>query len=199
MLSRVTDFLLKTNSGRVVVVVILGVAGLLGWLAWWLAVPLFTNEMVEDDFPFSAQAVVPTDMTQEEVEKVNESATLSGTEVPEAAVPPTFLPTPEPTVVYPAETAHGVCGFEINTCSVGTVDDYEDREGYHSWGCFGIGNGNYNNCTAIRLPPDFIAETAHGVCGFEINTCSVGTVDDYEDREGIPLMGMFWNRKWELQ
>ena len=86
MLSRVTDFLLKTNLGHVIVVVILVVVGLLGWLAWWLTAPLFTNETVDEAFPLSAQAVVPPDMTREEVEEIMTRAAEEVTEVDEPQV-----------------------------------------------------------------------------------------------------------------
>jgi len=45
------------------------VAGLAA-AAWWLASPLFINKTVEEDFPFSANASIPDNMTQSEVEQV---------------------------------------------------------------------------------------------------------------------------------
>lgn len=39
-------------------------------LAWWLLSPLLVDQTVEEDLPFAAQAVVPTDMTRAEVQDV---------------------------------------------------------------------------------------------------------------------------------
>ena len=39
-------------------------------LAWWLLSPLLVDQTVEEDLPFAAQAVVPTDMTRAEVQSV---------------------------------------------------------------------------------------------------------------------------------
>ncbi len=39
-------------------------------LAWWLLSPLLVDQTVDEDLPFAAQAVVPADMTRDEVENV---------------------------------------------------------------------------------------------------------------------------------
>ena len=39
-------------------------------LAWWLASPLFLDKTVDEEFPFAASAIVPTDMTIQEVENI---------------------------------------------------------------------------------------------------------------------------------
>ncbi len=43
-------------------------------VAWWLGSPLFLDTEVSEEFPMSAMAVVPDDMTQEEVEAEMEEA-----------------------------------------------------------------------------------------------------------------------------
>lgn len=43
-------------------------------VAWWLGSPLFLDTEVSEEFPMSADAVVPDDMTQEEVEAEMEEA-----------------------------------------------------------------------------------------------------------------------------
>lgn len=48
------------------VVVVIPVAG----FGWWLLSPLFIDKTVDEEFPFSLEAVVPVDMTQKDVEKV---------------------------------------------------------------------------------------------------------------------------------
>ena len=39
-------------------------------MGWWLLSPLFINETVDEEFPYSTAAVVPPDMTPAEVEEV---------------------------------------------------------------------------------------------------------------------------------
>ena len=48
--------------------VIIGIPALL--IAWWLFSPLFIDREVNEEFPMSAGAEIPDDMTQEEVEGV---------------------------------------------------------------------------------------------------------------------------------
>ena len=38
-------------------------------IVWWLASPLFLNTRVNEEFPLSASALVPSDMSRQEVEK----------------------------------------------------------------------------------------------------------------------------------
>ena len=44
-----------------------------GWAAWWLGSPLFIDKTVEEEFPLAHSAVVPKDMTRNEVEKTMET------------------------------------------------------------------------------------------------------------------------------
>ena len=46
-------------------------------VAWWLGSPLFLDTEVSEEFPMSAMAIVPDDMTQEEVEAEMEDAAES--------------------------------------------------------------------------------------------------------------------------
>ncbi len=39
-------------------------------LAWWLLSPLLVDQTIDEALPFAAQAVVPPDMTRDEVEDV---------------------------------------------------------------------------------------------------------------------------------
>ncbi len=39
-------------------------------IAWWLVSPFFTSKTVDEEFPFSANAVVPANMTPIEVEQI---------------------------------------------------------------------------------------------------------------------------------
>ena len=47
--------------------------------AWWLGSPLFIDEVVDEPFPRAAMAIVPDDMTAEEVEKEMIEAEGAGT------------------------------------------------------------------------------------------------------------------------
>lgn len=52
--------------------IVLGIPALA--IAWWLGSPLFLDTEVNEEFPMSAGAVVPDDMTQEDVEAEMEEA-----------------------------------------------------------------------------------------------------------------------------
>lgn len=52
--------------------IVLGIPALL--IAWWLISPLFLDTEVNEEFPMSAGAQVPDDMTQQEVEAAMEDA-----------------------------------------------------------------------------------------------------------------------------
>lgn len=58
-------------------------------LAWWLGSPLFIDRVVDEPFPLAAMAVVPDDMTAEEVEAIMLDAASTDTpadeEMPEMA------------------------------------------------------------------------------------------------------------------
>lgn len=52
--------------------IVIGIPALL--IGWWLISPLFLDTEVDEEFPMSASAQVPDDMTQEEVEAAMEDA-----------------------------------------------------------------------------------------------------------------------------
>ena len=51
--------------------------------AWWLGSPLFIDQVVDEPFPIAAMAVVPEDMTAEEVEEIMLDAAATDTPVEE--------------------------------------------------------------------------------------------------------------------
>ena len=51
--------------------------------AWWLGSPLFIDQVVDEPFPVAAMAVVPDDMTAEEVEEIMLEAAATDTPVEE--------------------------------------------------------------------------------------------------------------------
>lgn len=69
--------------------IVIGIPALV--IAWWLFSPLLFDEEVNEEFPMSAEAVVPDDMTQEEVEAEMEKAA----EEPDAEAVEE-MPEPEP-------------------------------------------------------------------------------------------------------
>jgi hypothetical protein len=65
--------------------IVIGIPALL--IAWWLISPLFLDTEVNEDFPLSATAEVPENMTQEEVEAEMEDAAESPDVTTDEAMP----------------------------------------------------------------------------------------------------------------
>ena len=65
--------------------IVVGIPALL--IAWWLISPLFFDKEVDEEFPMSAGAVVPDDMTQEDVEQVMLDASEEPDEVETEPMP----------------------------------------------------------------------------------------------------------------
>ena len=63
-------------------------------LAWWLASPLFIDRVVDEPFPRAAMAVVPDDMTMEQVEQI-----MTEAEAEDATVDEPMPETTEPAAV----------------------------------------------------------------------------------------------------
>ena len=79
-------------------------------LAWWLGSPLFIDEVVDEPFPRAAMAVIPDDMTAEEVEQKMMEAEAVDTpayeDMPETQpAPPTT--TPATTTTYESGATDG--------------------------------------------------------------------------------------------
>ena len=70
-------------------------------VAWWLGSPLFIDRVVDEPFPRAAMAVVPDDMTEEQVEEMMEEAAAEDVTVEE---PMPEMPAPPETTTAPAET-----------------------------------------------------------------------------------------------
>ena len=56
-------------------------------LAWWLGSPLFLDTTVNEEFPYSADAVVPEDVSREQVEQTMATMALMDTETMAEAMP----------------------------------------------------------------------------------------------------------------
>jgi len=69
-------------------------------LAWWLASPLFIDRVVDEPFPRAAMAVVPDDMTMEQVEQI-----MTEAEAEDATVDEPMPQMPEPAAVTTAAAA----------------------------------------------------------------------------------------------
>ena len=94
-------------------------------VGWWLGSPLFLDTEVNEAFPMSASAVVPDDMTQEEVEEVMlEASEEDPVEVEE--------PMPEEAASGPTALSSGqfqdADDFHMGT---GTATIYELDDGSH--------------------------------------------------------------------
>ena len=81
-------------SRKVIIIAAAIVAAPVLAVAWWLLSPLLINTEVDEDFPFSANAQIPADMTQEEAESV--MAGMSKIDMPPMAEP---MPTETPEFV----------------------------------------------------------------------------------------------------
>ena len=82
-------------------------------LAWWLISPLFIDQVVDEPFPRAAMAVIPDDMTAEEVERKMMEA--------EAVDTPAYEDMPEPSVAPPTTTPG-----TTTTYASGTMDAEEE-------------------------------------------------------------------------
>ena len=71
--------------------------------AWWLGSPLFIDRVVDEPFPRAAMAVVPDDMTEEQVEEMMEEAAAEDVTV-EEPMPEMPAPSETETTTAPSET-----------------------------------------------------------------------------------------------
>ena len=95
-------------------VIVVGVIALVvaGALGWWLLSPLFINQTVDEEFPFSAAAVVPAEMTAAEVEEIMAGMAKVDQPVEEAmpvmpAQPASAMPATQPTAAPAMSTPAG--------------------------------------------------------------------------------------------
>lgn len=110
---------LFTKRNVSIAAVVLGIPALI--LAWWLFSPLFLDTEVNEAFPLSAGAVVPDDMTQDEVEAemADAAATDDKTQEPMPDMPA------EPVVVASGELRNAD-DFHMGS---GTATIYELEDG----------------------------------------------------------------------
>jgi hypothetical protein len=81
---RLLTWLWTTRTGRVTLVGLLAAAGAGIYLVYWLVSPLFIDEVVDEQFPLTTNAVIPADMTREKAQEVMEEAAGVKTEVSES-------------------------------------------------------------------------------------------------------------------
>jgi Electron transfer DM13 len=89
-------------------------------LGWWLGSPLFLDTEVSEEFPLSAGAVVPDDMTQEDVE----AAIVAAAEEPDAAIEEN-MPTSTPLALASGQFED----FDKSHRGSGTATIYELEDG----------------------------------------------------------------------
>jgi hypothetical protein len=91
-------------------------------IAWWLLSPLFIDQTVEEEFPFSATAQVPQGMTRAEAEMVMAGMAKISQEVDEA------MPTP-----MMGRQSDGTAGQANNGAEVVALKrgSFRDADGFH--------------------------------------------------------------------
>jgi len=67
----------------------------------------------------------------------------------------------------------GVCGTELNSCTVGPLYDTADSGTNYLWDCQGENGGNDDHCSKPK--------PINGVCGAAVNACTAGTLDNIAD------------------
>ena len=77
---------IQKYRGRLIIAAVIVAIPVLA-LAWWLGSPLFLNKTVDEEFPFSANAVVPEGMTHSQVEETMVTMAMMDTEVMAEAMP----------------------------------------------------------------------------------------------------------------
>jgi Electron transfer DM13 len=107
-----------TKRKLIIGVVIVGVPVLA--LGWWLGSPLFLDTEVSEEFPLSAGAVVPDDMTQEDVE----AALVDAAGEPDATIEED-MPTSAPVVLSSGQFED----FDNSHKGSGTATIYEIEDG----------------------------------------------------------------------
>ena len=91
-------------------------------LGWWLGSPLFLDNEVNEEFPMSERAVVPDDMTQEQVE--DEMADAANQDDVSVSQP---MPEQSPTVVLSGQFTD----FDSFHRGTGTATIYQLDDGSH--------------------------------------------------------------------
>jgi Electron transfer DM13 len=107
-----------TKRKLIIGAVIVGVPVLA--LGWWLGSPLFLDTEVSEEFPLSAGAVVPDDMTQEDVE----AALVDAAGEPDATIEED-MPTSAPVVLSSGQFED----FDNSHKGSGTATIYEIEDG----------------------------------------------------------------------
>lgn len=92
-------------------------------LGWWLGSPLFLDETVDEEFPMSADAEIPDDMSQEDVEKEMEAAAAE----PDTAASDDMPDEDEPVSVVAGEFED----YDNSHRGSGTATVYELDDGSH--------------------------------------------------------------------
>ena len=77
---------IRRFRGRLIIAAVVVAIPVLA-LAWWLGSPLFINKTVDEEFPFSVNAVVPAGMTQRQIEETMSTMAMMDTEAVAGAMP----------------------------------------------------------------------------------------------------------------
>lgn len=119
-------------------------------IAWWLGSPLFLDTEVSEEFPMSAMAIVPDDMTQDEVEAEMEEA---------ADEPAVDVTDPMPEEDEPVAISTGEFeDFDSFHQGSGTATIYELADGSHVLRLEGFEVTNGPDLHVLLVPDDAPAD-----------------------------------------
>lgn len=99
-----------------------------GAAGWWLGSPLFLDNEVDEAFPLSATAIVPDDMTQEEVEAEMETAAETPVVTEDEPMPAEDPSEPSAPIAVLSGSFEGADDFHEGS---GTATIYELEDGSH--------------------------------------------------------------------
>ncbi|MDH3247751.1 MAG: DM13 domain-containing protein [Acidimicrobiia bacterium] len=131
--------LLQNPLVRVLVVIAVVAVGAVGW---WLGSPLFLDDEIDEAFPLSATAIVPDDMTQEEVESEMKQAAETPVVMEDEPMPaePTELEEPSGPIALLTGSFQGADDFHRGS-GTATVYELEDGSNVLRFEDFEVTNG----------------------------------------------------------
>ncbi len=77
--------------------------------------------------------------------------------------------------LFSPDPVDGVCGTELNSCTVGSLNDTADSDTNYLWDCQGENGGNDAHCSKLK--------PINGACGTAVNSCTAGMLNDTADSD----------------
>jgi hypothetical protein len=116
-------------------------------IGWWLGSPLFLDTEVSEEFPMSVSAIVPDDMTQEEVEAEMEDAAAA----PDVETTDDMMPEDSGPVAFSAGEFKDFDSFHMGS---GTATIYQLEDGAHVLRLEGFEVTNGPDLHVLLVPAD---------------------------------------------